>query len=227
MIKDLPKEDLPRERLMRMGAKVLSNEELLSVIFRTGTRGSSVKDLAGEVLSFCKEIGDLKNITKGTLENIKGLGPTKAVSLLAALELGRRVYSEKTYKTKMRARNAAETFLAFAPEISSKKQEHLLAIYVDVHRQVIAHKILFIGTVDRSTVHIREIFKEAFLESAAGIIIMHNHPSGIVTPSIADDELTEELYQAAKTFDLMVHDHIIVSEQDFYSYMEEGRIIYA
>lgn len=227
MIKDLPKEDLPRERLLLHGAESLSHEELLSIILRTGTKGSSVKELSKEILSLCAEVGELKNLTLNSLKNIKGLGSVKGITLLASIELGRRIFVTTRYREKVLVRNAAEAFLTFGSEITGKKQEHLLAIYVDTHRQVLAHKVLFIGTVDRSIVHAREIFKEAFLESASGIIIMHNHPSGIIMPSPADDELTSELFTVAKTFGIEIYDHIIVSENDFYSYIEEGRIAYA
>lgn len=227
MIKDLPREECPRERLITYGAEALSNEELLAIIFRTGIKGVSVKNLSLEVLKKCKNINNLKELSLNSLKNIKGLGTTKAVSLLASLELGKRVYKNEEYESKPKIRNATEAFMRYGSLINSKKQEHLLAIYLDAQRQAIAHKILFIGTVDHSTVHLREIFKEAFLESATGIIIMHNHPSGVVVPSEADDILTREVYNAAAVFGITIHDHLIVSEYDFYSYMEEGRIAYA
>ncbi|HBA37371.1 MAG TPA: hypothetical protein DCY94_01480 [Firmicutes bacterium] len=226
-IKDLPKSELPRERLETYGAEFLSNEELLSIILRTGTKGSSVKELSQSVLSLCKDAADLKNLTLNTLESIKGLGPAKAVSLLASIELGKRIFIDTSYKDKIKVRNAAEAYINFGHEIFLKKQEHLLAIYLDTHRQVLAHKIIFKGTVNASLVHCREIFKEAFLESASGIIIMHNHPSGNTHPSSHDDQITKELFMAGKTFGVEIYDHIIVSEYDFFSYVEEGRIAYA
>lgn len=227
MIKDLPKEDLPRERLISYGAGSLSNEELLSIIIRTGTRGTSVKDLSKEILSSCKDINDLKSLSLGTLKNIKGLGSVKAVSLLAAIELGRRVYSVGPQKEKLKILCAGDAYTQFAGLISDKKQENLLAIYLDPNRRVLAHKILFVGTLNSSLVHPREVFKEALLENATEIIIMHNHPSGYCVPSKADNEFTRELCEVGVAMKITILDHLIVSECDYYSYQESGCLIYA
>ncbi len=227
LLKDLPTNDLPRERLIAYGAHALSDTELLAILLRTGTVGSSVKTLADEILSSCKNIKDLKNITLNTLENIKGLGTVKGVTLLAALELGRRVYEPDLSNTiKPKIRNATEAISNYASLIKDAKQENFLALFLDTKRQCISKKIIFKGTLNQSSVHPREVFKEAVLESAGAIIVMHNHPSGDATPSKADDEVTRQFAAAGNMIGIPLLDHVIVGGMEYYSYQEEGMIKY-
>lgn len=226
MLKDLPTEDLPRERLLTYGAKNLSNEELIAIILRTGTLGTSVKDLATMILSSCGDITNLKYMTIKKISEIKGLGTVKSTTLLAALELGRRVYEENKLTPNIKIQNSLDAFRYFAKYIIDDKQENLLVIYLDNQKQHINYKILFKGTLNQSLVHPREIFKTAFLESASALIIMHNHPSGIVTPSKADDEFTAQLIKVGNIMGVQVLDHLIVGGGNYYSYIEEGKLRY-
>lgn len=227
LLKDLPKEDLPRERLIAYGPECLSNEELLAILFRTGTKGASAKDLSNKVLSYCKDTQGLKDLTFNTLNKIKGLGPTKSVTLLASLELGKRIFEEPTPMKKVKVLNTVDAVRLFGKYIKHEHQENFLAIFLDVHGYCISHKIIFKGTLNESIVHPREVFREAVLESASAIIIMHNHPSGITTPSKNDDNMTHVFLDVGAMMDIQVLDHIIVSENGYYSYLEEGRIRYA
>lgn len=222
----MPKCELPRERLMQIGVENLSNEELLSIILRTGTKGKSVKELSVSVLGECKEIRELREFSINKLKSIKGLGEVKAVTLLAALELGRRVYDDKGVNLKSKIKNSRDAYLGYARYIKADKQENMLAIYLDNQNRPISHKILFKGTLNASLIHPREVFKNALLENAAGIIVMHNHPSGNTTPSKADDETTSVLAETGYMMGIKLLDHLIVSDEGYYSYVEEGRLKY-
>ena len=225
-IKDLPKDDLPRERLIKHGAKNLSDEELLAIILRTGTKDIDVKLLSQEILKTYNGVKNLRYLTINKATNIKGLGLVKAVTLLASLELGKRVYSEHTITNKLKVNNASIAYKYFSKLISLEKQENFLVIYLDNQKKLIKYKILFIGTINESIVHPREVFKEAFLESASSIILMHNHPSGNVFPSKADDEITSTFAQIGELMGIKVLDHIIVSSNSYYSYIESERLKY-
>ena len=214
-IKDLPKDDLPRERLIKHGAKNLSDEELLAIILRTGTKDIDVKLLSQEILKTYNGVKNLRYLTINKATNIKGLGLVKAVTLLASLELGKRVYSEHTITNKLKVNNASIAYKYFSKLIS-----------LDNQKKLIKYKILFIGTINESIVHPREVFKEAFLESASSIILMHNHPSGNVFPSKADDEITSTFAQIGELMGIKVLDHIIVSSNSYYSYIESERLKY-
>lgn len=226
LLKDLPKTELPRERLITYGPSSLSNSELLSILFRTGTKGKSVKDLSENVLTSCKDITKLKDFSINKLKTIKGLGTVKSVTLLAALELGKRVYSNREPVEHQKIYTSLDAFRYFGKYITDKKQEQLLAIYLDIKRHFISKKIIFTGTINSSTVHPREVFKNALLENAFYIIIMHNHPSGDLTPSYEDDETTRIFAEVGNTIGIKLLDHLIVSESDYYSYIEDGRLQY-
>lgn len=226
LLKEIPKSELPRERLLQYGVENLSNEELLSIILRTGTKGKSVRDLSTLILSSCKNICDLKKLTVNKLKGIKGLGPVKAITLIAALELGKRVYDDIEYESKIKIKTSVEAYRHFAKYIEDEKQENLLAIYLDTQSQYLNHKIIFKGTINASIVHPREVFKTALLESASAIIIMHNHPSGDITPSKADDETTTSLAEVGSIMGIKLLDHLIIGNKDYYSYVEDGRLRY-
>lgn len=225
-LKDMPKCDLPRERLILYGVRSLSNEELISILFRTGRRGESVKSLASDVLKIYKSLDSLKDVSLNKLKSIRGLGDVKAVTLLAAIELGRRVYDNSNLTPKVKIFSAVNAYRTFSNYIRDEKQESLLAIYLDVKNRYITHKIVFKGTLDRSQIYPRDVFKAALLENASGIIIMHNHPSGEVIPSKSDDEATCDMAEAGELIGVKLLDHIIVGRDEFYSYLEEGRLKY-
>ncbi len=226
MLKELPKSDLPRERLLQYGAENLSNEELISIILRTGTKGCSVKELSSNILKDCEEIGQMKDLTVNKLKEIKGLKEVKAITLIAALELGKRVYREDAPANRMKIKNSKEAYENFSQYIARENQENLMVVYLDNQNKYIAHKVLFKGTLNASLVHPREVFKYALLENAASIIVMHNHPSGNTTPSASDDDTTRNLVETGAIMGIKVLDHLIVSCEGYYSYIEEGRLQY-
>ncbi len=226
LLKDMPKSDLPRERLIAYGVENLSNQELISIILRTGTKGSSVKEVSSNILKECKDVSALKDMTINRLKEIKGLGEVKAITLTAALELGRRVYEDKESVSNEKIKNSREAYKFFSKYIAREKQENLLAIYLDNQNRYISHKLLFKGTLNSSIVHPREVFKHALLENASGIIVMHNHPSGSTRPSASDDETTRVLAQTGSIMGIKLLDHLVVSKNGYYSYVEEGRLQY-
>ena len=219
MIKDIPKEERPRERAIKYGVSNLSNEDLLSIILKTGTRNYSVKALSSKILSSIKSINDLKDITINSLTKINGIGIVKATELLCSLELGKRVYYNVS-KDNIKLNNSKVIFEYFKDLFINEKQENFYAIYLDAKSKLISYKLLFKGTINTSCVHPREVFKYAYLESAYSIIVMHNHPSGDPTPSSQDKELTEILFKLGVMSSLPVVDHIIIGNNKYFSFYE-------
>lgn len=207
----------PRERLIMYGKENLSNEELISIILKTGTYNASVKTIASLILKKFVKIDNLKNATINKLSEISGIGKVKAIELLAAIELGRRVYY-KSEKTRIKLNTTSKVFEYFKDIFYNEKQENFYAVYLDTKSNLISFKLLFIGTINISVVHPREIFKYAFLESACSIIVMHNHPSGDVLPSNIDIELTNHLFEIGQIMGIKVVDHIIFSKDKYYSF---------
>ncbi|HHT38147.1 MAG TPA: DNA repair protein RadC [Mollicutes bacterium] len=224
MIKDIPNEEKPRERLLKYGVSNISNEDLLAILIKTGTKSFSSKHIASLILSKVKDISELKLFNVNSLSNIKGIGVVKAIELLAAIELGRRVYYEKKITNKTKLNNPLSIYEYFKYKINDAKQEYFYCLYLDNKKNLIDYKLLFIGTLNVSIVHPREIFKSAYLLSASSIICVHNHPSGSPEPSIEDKKLTSKLIEIGKLLGIEVIDHIIVSNDGYYSFFENNHI---
>lgn len=222
LIKDIPIEERPRERFIKFGAENLSNTELLSIILNTGTKNMSVKELSNNILNSVNDISDLRNMTLNKLKNIKGVGEVKAIKILSSIELGRRVYQEKNFK-KIKLNSADKVFNYMNQILKGKNQEYFYALYLDSKKYLIEAKLLFIGTINKSIVHPREIFKYAYLLSASTIICVHNHPSGDSLPSKEDVILTKSLVEIGKLQGINVVDHIIIGS-NYYSFFENGNI---
>lgn len=225
-IKDLPITDRPRERLIEKGVENLSNEELLAILIKTGIKNKSVKDIACEVLTKIKSLDALENINYHTFSDIKGLGNIKTIEIIAAIELGKRVFLEKN--------NNSNIILNY-PEIiyqnnrylfKGKKQEYFYCLYLDNKNRLIERKLLFMGTINRSIVHPREIFKEAYLTSASKIVCIHNHPSGDITPSMEDVRLTKNLIEIGKIQGINIIDHMIIGNNNYYSFYDNKKDLF-
>ena len=221
LIREIPKEERPRERLIKYGAESLSTEDLLAIILKTGTRDFSSKYLATEILKLVNDVTELSNITIGKLININGIGAVKAVELLAALELGKRVFESKPLENNLKLNSAKKIFDYFCAELKNKKQEYFYCIYLNQNKKLIDKKLLFKGTLNKSLVHPREIFKAAYLCSAASIICVHNHPSGDTIPSKEDLNLTKALVEIGKMQGINIIDHIIIGK-NYYSLYQNG-----
>lgn len=220
LIKDVPEEERPRERLVKYGAKNLSTNELIAIILKTGTRDYSSKYLANEILKMVKDVSDLKKITLSKLININGIGAVKAIEFLAAIELGRRVYDSKPLDNNLKCNGAEKIFKHFRSELSGLNQEHFYCLYLNQQKRLIDKKLLFKGTLNKSLIHPREIFKGAYLSSAAYIICIHNHPSGNVIPSSEDINITDNLVNIGKLQGIPIIDHIIIGDNNYYSFYE-------
>lgn len=218
-IKEMLEMESPRERLMSYGAEKLSNEELLAIILKCGTKNINSKELSMIILKQAGGIDNLKDFSINSLSKIKGIGNAKACQILASLELGRRAYYVKN-RVGMKIDNSSHAYEIYKSEFDNLKQEKFCALYLDTKKNVIKFMTLFKGTLDKSLVHPREVFKEALLLSSSSIIVMHNHPSGDVRPSIEDIEITNSLIKTGEVMGIKLLDHIIFGNNKYYSFYE-------
>lgn len=222
--KNIPDCDKPRERLYMYGSENLSNEELIAIILKTGTKNVSVKELALKLLEIVGDISKFRDIGINTLMKIDGIGRVKAIEIKAALELGRRVYMNSDSIDKITLNSAGAIYEYFYDILSDKKQEYFYCVYVDTKGKYIDKKCLFIGTINSSIVHPREIFKEAYLLSANGIICVHNHPSGDATPSKEDKAITKKIKEISVIHGINFIDHIIIGSGNYFSFYENNML---
>lgn len=224
MMKDIPISERPRERLLKYGPSSLSNEELLSIILKTGTKNKSVRILAIELLKEINNIKDLNDITINRLVSIKGIGITKAIEVLSSIELGKRIYLDNEELKMIKMTNPQTVFQYTKYLFQNKKQEHFYCLYFDTKQKLIEKKLLFIGTINKSIVHPREVFKYAYLLSASSIVCIHNHPSNDLIPSKEDILLTDALVNIGYIQNIPILDHIIVGNYNYYSFNEHNKI---
>ena len=225
-IKDIPESDRPMERLIENGVETLSNEELLAILLKTGTRDISAKELSSLLLSKIGGIKKLTNVNFEYLNKFKGIGKSKACILLSALELSHRINKEVDTIKNIKLNNTEVVYKFYKDKIGEKKQEYFYCVYLDNQKKVLDDKLLFIGTINYSVVHPREIFKEAYLLGASAIICIHNHPGGNVLPSKQDIEITNNLVEVGKLLGIKVLDHIIICKEKYYSFLENHDICF-
>lgn len=223
--KDIPVEERPRERLIMYGANNLSNEELLMIILKTGTKNYSVKEVVINLLNSSNGIIGLKNMTLNSLSNIPGIGQVKAIELMAMIELSKRMNENISIKEMINCTNPSTIINYFNYLFKDKKQEEFYCLYLDNKKKYLDKKRLFIGSINTSIAHPREIFKNAYLLSASFIICIHNHPSGDATPSKEDVIITEKLKKIGELHAIYLIDHIIIGYDNYYSFFEDNNII--
>ena len=223
-IKNIPTSERPRERLLEYGSNNLSNTELVSIILKQGTKKYSVNDISCEILKMVDDICDLKDLNVEQLMKINGIGQAQALTLIACIELGKRIFIKESSE-KIIFNNSARIYSYMKYLLFDKKQEYFYCIYVNNKKELIERKLLFMGTINRSVVHPREVFKNAFLCSASGIICIHNHPSGDVNPSIEDINFTKSLMEIGHITGIPIIDHIIVGNDNYYSFFDDGKYI--
>ena len=223
-IKDIETQDRPRERLINNGVESLSNEELIAILLKTGNKDNSAKELANILIKELDGIKHLNNINYEKLKSIKGIGPAKACELLASIELGKRINREITSINNIILNKTSKVYEYYKDILGDKQQEYFYCVYLDNKKRVIKDKLLFIGTLNYSVVHPREVFKNAYLLSASSIICIHNHPTGNTLPSKPDLELTKKLIEAGNLLGIKVIDHIIVGKFNYYSFLENGNM---
>ncbi|HLR62607.1 MAG TPA: DNA repair protein RadC [Lentibacillus sp.] len=221
MIKDVPKEDRPRERLLKFGPSHLSNQELLAILIGSGTRKESVMVLSNRVLMHFEGLNLLKDATIEELTSIKGIGTAKGVLLLSALELGKRM---NQYKPDDRyvIRSPEDGADYVMEDMRTLNQEHFVVLFLNTKNQVIHSQTIFIGSLNASIVHPREIYREAVKRSAASIICAHNHPSGDPAPSQEDIHVTRRLVESGKMIGIELLDHLVIGDRKFISLKEKG-----
>ena len=221
-IKEIPKDERPRERLIKYGTSSLSNEDLLAILLKTGTKDKSAKDLANDLLIKLGSIKSLEDMNYHSLSKIKGIGEAKACTILTAIELGKRIAEDTNKLYNIQVNSSEIVYKYFNSLFRNKKQEYFYAVYLDNKKKVIDTKLLFIGTLNYSIVHPREVFKEALLLSASSIICIHNHPSGNIEPSKEDIDLTNRLVNVGKMIGITVVDHLIIGSNRYYSFIDNG-----
>lgn len=220
-IRDWPTQERPREKLLEGGPQSLSEAELLAVLIQTGTRGHSALDVARSLLA---EFGSLRGLLTADRERVcaaRGLGPSRFVTLQAALELARRHYQE-LMMTGSTLSNPGATRDFLRMKLRDLPHEVFCCVYVDNRNRVIAFEELFRGTIDGASVHPREVVKKALGRNAAALILAHNHPSGVADPSQADELITRRLKQALNLVDIRLIDHVIVADGTCTSFAERG-----
>ncbi|MHB8860537.1 MAG: RadC family protein [Minisyncoccota bacterium] len=213
-IRDLAQEDKPRERLIREGPAALSSNELLAVLLVTGTTKEGILQMTSRVLAEYGERSIFACTDAKTLSNDLDIPLTKATQIIAAGELGRRFYQRSGSGAVIRS---AEDVFAYVADMRSLTKEHLRGLYLNAHYQVIHDEVISIGTMDANIIHPREVFKPALQYSAAGVVLVHNHPSGVVTPSAMDLVVTSQLKEAGRIFGIDLVDHVIVTKDAFSS----------
>lgn len=224
-LKELPKSERPRERLYQYGPSNLSNEELLSIILKSGNKKYLLKEIVHGLLSHIDNIKDLKKENVVSLMQIPGISQIKAIELVAVLELGKRVYAEISLEEVISCTTPTNIIKYFNYLFQDKKQEEFYVIYLDNSKKFLGKKKLFIGTISSSLVHPREIFKEAYLLSASYIICLHNHPSGNCLPSKEDIDITRKIKEIGVIHSIFLIDHIIIGQNNYYSFYENNHII--
>jgi len=221
LLREVPREDRPRERLMLDGAEALSDAELLAILVRTGTRNESAVHLANRILRECGGLRQLVDMSISEMTRIRGIGPAKAVQLRAGIELGRRL-ARRAVSDRPAIRRPEDAAKLVMEDLRSELKEHFVCLFLNTKNQVIARETLSVGTLNASLVHPREVFRAAIKRGCASIICIHNHPSGDPTPSPEDIALTRRLHEAGSLIGIDVLDHIIIGDGRFVSLKEQG-----
>jgi len=225
-IKNWANEDRPREKLIDKGAQALTNAELLAILINTGTKNLSALDIAKQLLQIAgQDLINFAQLDLNDLKNVKGLGPKKAVTLLAAIELGRRgKLAQALQRTKVSS--SRDAYEVISPYFTNAMQEHCFALFLDQGNQVVQVTAISAGGLTATVVDPRIIFSKALaLKNVTQIIVAHNHPSGNITPSQADKNITRKLIDGGKLLDLAVIDHLIIGNNKYYSFADEAMMV--
>lgn len=211
---------LPRERLRDLGAEHLSNQELLSILLRTGTKATPVLEVANQILKNLDSLADFQHLSLQELQQINGIGYVKSIEIKAMIELAKRI-SKAEYIQKERIMSSERLARKMMLELSDQKQEHLVAIYLDTQNRIIEQRTIFIGSVRRSIAEPREILYYACKNMATSVIIVHNHPSGSPEPSENDLRFTQKIKRSCEDIGIICLDHLVIGKYQYYSFREE------
>jgi DNA repair protein RadC len=216
-ISEIPAHDRPREKLQQKGPQALSDQELLAILLGSGTRTHDVMALSGKILNLLDKTS--ANPTLDDLTDIDGIGPAKATLISAALEFSRRRIKPDGFKISF-----PTDVLPLIRHMADRKQEHFLCISLNGANEVLATRTISIGLVNQTQIHPREVFADPITDRASAIIIAHNHPSGNLTPSKQDMEITRRLKTAGQTLGIKLFDHIIFNHKGYYSFLENNEL---
>ncbi|CAG0953172.1 hypothetical protein METP3_00336 [Methanosarcinales archaeon] len=221
-IHDLPKDERPRERLIKNGASALSDSELLAIILRTGSKQENVINLSQRILKEYN-IKQLSQINLTQLMKVHGIKESKAAQIAACFEIARRLETFKD-EEKPKINSPEDVYRRIYPKIREQKKEFFIELCLDTKNQVIKEETISVGSLNANIVHPREVFKLALAESAAHIIVVHNHPSGDPTPSREDIEITKKLVETGNIIGITLLDHVIIGDGRHFSMKEAGHI---
>lgn len=220
----MPLDDRPREKLAMRGPQNLTDAELIAILLRTGTKGSSVINVAQELLASNNNLAVLAGKTLSALTKTPGIGKDKAVTLMAAFELSRRILSQSRWMSDKKITSPQDVADIFIPLFADEVKEHFIVVCLNSANKIIKYEKISVGNLNSSVVHPREIFKTAIENNSASIILMHNHPSGNPEPSQTDISVTKKIVEGGKIMDIPVFDHIIIAGNSYLSFVERRLI---
>lgn len=216
-ISDIPASDRPREKLRQKGAEALSDLELMAILLGSGTKGHEVMKVADRILKALD--GNKTNPNIEELQKIEGVGLAKATLIVSALEFARRRIRPEGLKISFPA-----DVLPLIQHYADRKQEHFICVSINGANEVIKSRVVSVGLVNKTQVHPREVFADPITDRASGIIVAHNHPSGSLTPSMEDKEITAQLKSSGETLGIRLLDHIIFNHKGYFSFLESGEL---
>jgi DNA repair protein RadC len=223
-IKSWPRDDRPREKLLKKGASALSSSELLAILLRTGVEGNSALDLARQIIERFGAFRNMSHTDMREWKKFKGLGPAKIAQIMAALEIGRRFREDEAISVKQKITSAHDVVNIMMPQVRDLKTEVFKVVYLNSNNEIIDISDAATGTVNHAIPIVREIIHAALQKFAAEIICVHNHPSGNITPSTEDKKFTSEITSAGRIMGVKVLDHIIIGGDTFYSFADDGML---
>ena len=214
-------DDRPREKLMLKGKSILSDAELIAILIGSGSRNESAVDLSKRILASADNLNVLGKMSISQLMNFKGIGEAKAITIIAALELGRRRRAEDAVEL-VKITSSKRVFEIMQPIIGELPHEEFWVLFLNNSNKVISKSQLSKGGISGTIVDVRIVFKLALENGATGLILCHNHPSGNLQPSDADRQITKKVKQAGDSLDVKVLDHLIITETKYYSFVDKG-----
>ncbi len=222
-IKGIVEQEQPREKALLYGIETLTNQELLAILIRCGSKKANAVDLANKILVQIGGLENLMQVTLSDLTSIDGIKEAKALGILASVELNKRIRHCESRPT-VQILSSLDAYLYMRCKLEFEKQEKVMVLYLNSKHQVVKEKMMFKGTINMSVISSREIYKEALLCDSVAIMVFHNHPSGSCEPSLDDIETTKKLKTAGICFDIVLLDHIIIGKNQYYS-MADQKII--
>ena len=220
-IKDISRENRPRERFQKLGASVLSDAELLAIILQKGTKEENVIDMSNRLISRYG-LNKLSDLSLNEIQEIKGIGPAKAMQIKALFEFNTRHNLAKINNSIIKC--ARDVFDYASKRLPNKDKEQFMILHLDSKSRIIKDEVISIGTLNASIIHPREVFKSAIKESANSIMLVHNHPSGDPSPSHEDNKITRRLFEAGELLNIKVLDHVIIGDENYWSFKENQKI---